>query len=371
VENSNTDMDDIDGGLKQNVSGEEGGPSSLVGEFTEEDFRAALEGEGLVLEEFEEDKFADAVDAMGTESAGKDGGGVQTVPEGASVYRLRLPYIAETLNGWILDRDCAGELARNQAVVVQSRYGRDLALVRGKIDGAKLQFTKAAKIERIVRRDEAGKLADNKVREKEAFDICKNRIIEHGLDMKLVSAHYLFDEPKIMFFFSADKRIDFRGLVKDLLSAFRSRIELRQIAPRDESRMSCGEGICGRCYCCSSIASHLKVVTIKMAKEQNLSLNNAKISGPCGRLLCCLGFEHNFYVNALKPFPPRGTRIRHDGMLWNVQEVNVIRGLVTMLGEEGRLLTLPKERFEKVRAAEGVAEGKNSQLWSITNADEA
>ena len=138
-------------------------------------------------------------------------------------------------------------------------------------------------------------ISKNKDKEKEAFAICKEKIIKHGLEMKLVDAEYTFDNNKLLFYFTADGRIDFRDLVKDLASVFRTRIELRQIGVRDETKMMGGIGICGRALCCSSYLSDFVPVSIKMAKEQNLSLNPTKISGVCGRLMCCLKYEQDTY----------------------------------------------------------------------------
>ncbi|MDR0586669.1 MAG: hypothetical protein LBG26_05465, partial [Treponema sp.] len=172
-------------------------------------------------------------------------------------------------------------------------------------------------------------------------------IEKHRLEMKLVSVHYLLDEPKILFFFTAENRVDFRELVKDLVSVFRTRIELRQIGVRDESRVVGGLGVCGRGYCCHMVSDKLKPVSIKMAKDQNLSLNSMKISGPCGRLLCCLAYEHGFYCEQRKLIPQEGTRLFYDGVSWKVTEVNIAAGRIAMNAEDSRVLILPFCRFEK------------------------
>ncbi|MCI8589974.1 MAG: stage 0 sporulation family protein [Clostridiales bacterium] len=144
---------------------------------------------------------------------------------------------------------------------------------------------------------------ENKAKEKEAFAICAERIEKHRLGMKLVDAEYTFDNSKLLFYFSAEGRVDFRDLVKDLASVFRTRIELRQIGIRDEAKMIGGFGLCGRPFCCSTFLPDFVQVSIKMAKEQNLSLNSAKISGACGRLMCCLRFEHETYEEEIKKTP--------------------------------------------------------------------
>jgi cell fate regulator YaaT (PSP1 superfamily) len=187
-----------------------------------------------------------------------------------------------------------------------------------------------------------------KEREKSAMDICRDKIAVHALAMKLVSAHYLLDEPKIIFFFSADNRVDFRELVKDLVSVFKTRIELRQIGIRDEARIEGGLGHCGREFCCCAMRGRQKPVSIKMAKEQSLSLSSLKISGQCGRLLCCLSYEYNFYAEQRKFMPPEGVKVNYIDGLWKVTESNVIIGKVTLVHEDGRTVRLPKTQFERI-----------------------
>ncbi len=150
----------------------------------------------------------------------------------------------------------------------------------------------------------------NKNLEKEAMVTCQKKIEEHELTMKLIDAEYTFDRSKLMFYFTAEVRVDFRELVKDLASVFRTRIELRQIGIRDEAKMLGGIGICGRPFCCSSFLNDFAQVSIKMAKEQNLSLNSAKISGTCGRLMCCLRFEHENYENEIKKTPKNDAHVK-------------------------------------------------------------
>lgn len=151
---------------------------------------------------------------------------------------------------------------------------------------------------------------DNKAKCVEAFEICKTKIADHKLEMNLVEAEYTFDNSKLLFYFTSDGRVDFRELVKDLASVFRTRIELRQIGIRDEARLLGGLGVCGRPFCCASFLSDFVQVSIKMAKEQNFSLNSAKISGACGRLMCCLRYEHETYEEAIKNTPPVGSTVK-------------------------------------------------------------
>ena len=150
----------------------------------------------------------------------------------------------------------------------------------------------------------------NAKKEKEAFGICQQKIKDHKLEMKLVDVEYTFDNSKLLFYFTADGRVDFRELVKDLASVFRTRIELRQIGIRDEAKMMGGLGVCGRPFCCSTFLSDFVQVSIKMAKEQSLSLNSAKISGACGRLMCCLRYEHDTYEAQIKKMPPVDSRVQ-------------------------------------------------------------
>ena len=172
----------------------------------------------------------------------------------------------------------------------------------------------------------------NKEKEKTAFGICLEKIAKHKLEMKLIDAEYTFDNNKVLFYFTADGRIDFRELVKDLASVFKTRIELRQIGVRDETKILGGIGICGRCLCCHSHPSEFAPVSIKMAKEQNLSLNPTKISGVCGRLMCCLKNEEETYEYLNSKLPAIGDRVTtFDGFRGEVSAVNVLRQLVKIV----------------------------------------
>ena len=172
----------------------------------------------------------------------------------------------------------------------------------------------------------------NREKEKEAFDICLEKIRKHELDMKLINAEYTFDNNKVLFYFTADGRIDFRELVKDLAAVFRTRIELRQIGVRDETKIRGGIGICGRPLCCHTYLSEFAPVSIKMAKEQNLSLNPTKISGVCGRLMCCLTNEEETYEELNSRLPAIGDYVTTgDGLRGEVQSVSVLRQLVKVV----------------------------------------
>ena len=172
----------------------------------------------------------------------------------------------------------------------------------------------------------------NKEKEKEAFRICLEKIKKHELEMKLIDTEYTFDNNKILFYFTADGRIDFRELVKDLASVFKTRIELRQIGVRDETKIRGGIGICGRPLCCSSYLSEFIPVSIKMAKEQNLSLNPSKISGVCGRLMCCLKYEEETYEELNSRLPNIGDYVTtDDGLKGEVHSVSILRQLVKVI----------------------------------------
>jgi cell fate regulator YaaT (PSP1 superfamily) len=310
----------------------------------------------LLADEFEESSFGieDSEDDIGTLEDREErllGEGLVISEENLSlsqdtpIYRLRLVYSKETFHAaW------AGEtLEPGTRVLVPTRYGRDLAEI---IDVTPVKAGQipqiVTRIERVANAEDIGRAAFHEEQETEAFDICKKKILAHKLDMKLVSVHYLLEEPKILFFFTAESRVDFRELVKDLVSIFKTRIELRQIGVRDESRVLGGLGVCGRAYCCHAVSDKLKPVSIKMAKDQNLSLNSMKISGPCGRLLCCLAYEYLFYGEQRRLIPNEGTRLHWEGGSWKVIEVNVVMGKLKLANDDGRITQLPMCAFEKV-----------------------
>ncbi|MBQ4096707.1 MAG: stage 0 sporulation family protein [Clostridia bacterium] len=181
---------------------------------------------------------------------------------------------------------------------------------------------------RVATSDDTDRYESNKKLEEEALPICKKKIEDHGLDMKLVDAEYTFDNSKLIFYFSAEARVDFRELAKDLASVFRTRIELRQIGIRDEAKMLGGLGVCGRPFCCSSFLSDFVQVSIKMAKEQNLSLNSSKISGTCGRLMCCLRYEHETYEAEIAKTPKIDATVKTPDGIGTVTETSPLTGFI-------------------------------------------
>ncbi len=241
-----------------------------------------------------------------------------------------------------------GGIGNGEYVIVPSRYGKDIAVLLGPIRNIGGYDTDES--EEIIRKateEDIETYRTNLKKEEDALHICKEKVEKHNLDMKLVSAHYLVDEPKILFFFTADARVDFRELVKDLVSVFKMRIELRQIGVRDESRVLGGLAVCGRNYCCNGITDKLNPVSIKMAKEQNLSLNSMKISGPCGRLLCCLSYEYDFYREEKAGLPQEGSRIRVEEDEFKVTDVNILARKIHLQSRDGRVLDLPFKNFHR------------------------
>ena len=234
--------------------------------------------------------------------------------------------------------------------IVDGKYGKDLAQVKGGIylvseRGKPKHVRDVYTIIRKATDADMKRYEVNCEREKEAFKICAQKIADHELEMKLVSAHYLLDDPKVMFFFTADNRIDFRALVKDLVVVFRIRIELRQIGVRDEAMVCGGLGMCGRDYCCHGITDKLRTVSIKMAKDQNLSLNSMKISGACGRLLCCLAYEYDFYAEERKKYPNEGSRVVFEDKTYRVAEINILTKTVKITAADGAGFVMPISGF--------------------------
>ena len=261
------------------------------------------------------------------------------------LYCLKLFYSCESLYA---KNDKKLDLNPGDYVIVPTRYGRDLARVLGQSKKPMgVKPSDVIQIDRKASKDDIARADENKKREEEAFKVFKEKVEYHKLDMKLMAVHFMVDEPKALFFFSSDNRVDFRELVKDLVSVFKMRIELRQIGVRDEARITGGLGVCGRPFCCHGVSDKLRPVSIRMAKDQNLSLNSMKISGQCGRLLCCLSYEFDWYNEARKKLPSEGLRIYYDGTNFKITEVNPLTSMVKMLGEDGRLLEVNAKRFVK------------------------
>ena len=231
--------------------------------------------------------------------------------------------------------DPAGkQIKRGDHVIVETARGIEYGYVvlgNRQVEDSKVVSPLKPVIRMATPEDEAVE-KKNREKEKEAFKICQEKIKKHNLEMKLIDAEYTFDNNKVLFYFTADGRIDFRELVKDLASVFRTRIELRQVGVRDETKIMGGVGICGRVLCCHSFLSDFIPVSIKMAKEQNLSLNPSKISGVCGRLMCCLKNEEETYEVLNSRLPNPGDYVTtNDGLKGEVHSVNVLRQLVKVV----------------------------------------
>lgn len=236
-------------------------------------------------------------------------------------------------NGRAYSFDPAGIKAeQGEYVIVETQNGTEI----GTVSAANHEVAKDAilkPLKKVIRKATEKDMArreDNKRKEKEAFGICEELILAHKLDMKLVEVEYSFDANKIVFFFTSDGRVDFRELVKDLASRFHTRIELRQIGVRDEAKMLGGLGICGRPYCCKQFLNDFQPVSIKMAKEQGLSLNPTKISGSCGRLMCCLKYEQDAYEYLNSLTPSVGSTVKTPEGNAVVTDVNLITGYLTV-----------------------------------------
>ena len=224
----------------------------------------------------------------------------------------------------------AQQFAKGDAVIVETARGPEYGTVW--VANRQVRDSEIIKpLKEVMRRataEDKKHNQENKAREAEAFRICGEKIAHHGLDMKLVEAQYTFDNSKLLFYFTSAGRVDFRELVKDLASVFRTRIELRQIGIRDEAKLMGGLGACGRPLCCATFLSDFGQVSIKMAKEQNLSLNSSKISGVCGRLMCCLRYEHEAYVEEIRLTPPVDSVVKTPDGVGVVVETSPLRGLI-------------------------------------------
>ncbi|MGD0274468.1 MAG: stage 0 sporulation family protein [Syntrophales bacterium] len=231
---------------------------------------------------------------------------------------------------------------KNDHVIVETESGPAFGLVVTEIHSTPADRIPPCmrKVKRLASEEDSTVQDSNEELEKEAQEYCQQKIVERNLPMKLVDVECLFDKSKVIFFFTAENRVDFRELVKDLVQKFRSRIELRQIGARQETRILRGMGICGREICCATMLHDLDRVSVKMAKEQNMSLNPEKISGLCGRLMCCLAFEHGVYTDLKKNMPKCGKVIQTDQGAGKVMRQNILDEEIDVQLEDGREITL-------------------------------
>ena len=230
------------------------------------------------------------------------------------------------------------DIKEGDSVIVETARGIEMGtVVFGKREADDDEVVKPLKTVMRIADEKDFKIKEiNKKKEKEAFKICIEKIKEHGLEMKLVDVEYTFDASKVLFYFTADGRIDFRELVKDLATIFKTRIELRQIGVRDETKIVGSVGMCGRGICCSQFLGEFEPVSINMAKKQNLSLNPTKISGVCGRLMCCLKYEQDCYDELLKITPRKGAVVETQYGVGTVEYVNILKGMLKVKIENER-----------------------------------
>ena len=234
----------------------------------------------------------------------------------------------------------------SEFVIVQADRGEHIGRVHRK--GPQSIFPQAKEVKSILRHatyTDMQILMDNKYKEREAFEVCKIKIETHDLKMKLVDVEYQFDGNKICFFFTADKRIDFRALVKDLATEYRTRIELRQIGVRDEAKRLGGLGACGRSLCCKTFLTQFEPITSQMARDQNLSLSPSKISGLCGRLMCCLAYEENFYILQLEHMPRTGDILEKESCQFVVTKIDIFDNMFTIRDDSGIEKTQQADAF--------------------------
>ncbi|MBQ9538521.1 MAG: hypothetical protein IJU95_04565 [Treponema sp.] len=297
---------------------------------------------------FETETDEDEAELKELEDSDADGyedyaGGSYVFPH--PLYRLKLDYSSEAIYA-TAPKNLT--LKPGDRVLLPTRYGSDLARNLGKSENpVGIRPSDLVEVIRLATPKDIEKYEELESQVQQAGEVFRDKVKKHGLAMKLIAIHFLVGEPKVLFFFSSDSRVDFRELVKDLVAVFKMRIELRQIGVRDESRITGGLGICGRPFCCHCISEKLPSVSIRMAKEQNLSLNSSKISGQCGRLLCCLSYESKVYEDAKRGMPPDGTKFFWDDTAFRVTAVNAITKMLQITGADGRVLEVQAGCFKK------------------------
>ena len=255
------------------------------------------------------------------------------------------------------------EVKKGDQVVVETSQGEEIAEVavpNRMVEEEKLT-TSLKKVLRLASPRDLKHAEDCRQKEKEAFELCSKKIKEHKLNMTLTDVEYKFDNSKILFYFTADGRIDFRDLVRDLASVYKTRIELRQIGVRDEVKRIGGNGVCGRELCCCSFLSDFETVSIKMAKEQNISLNPSKISGNCGRLMCCLKYEQNVYEEKLQRLPNVGAIVKTPDGKGEVEGIETLKEVVKVKIKDGDITTYKKYNVKDIKVLKDVAREQAGQ----------
>ena len=255
------------------------------------------------------------------------------------------------------------EVKKGENVIVETSQGEEIAevVVPNRMIEEERLVAPLKKVLRLASPKDIKHAEECKKKEKEAFDLCSKKIKEHNLQMTLTDVEYKFDNSKILFYFTADGRVDFRELVKDLASIYKMRIELRQIGVRDEVKRIGGNGVCGRELCCCSFLRDFETVSIKMAKEQNLSLNPTKISGNCGRLMCCLKYEQEVYEEKLKNLPNIGAIVKTPDGKGEVDNVEILKEVVKVKFKDGEIFNYKKYDAKDIKVIKDVAKTQVDQ----------
>ena len=256
------------------------------------------------------------------------------------------------------------QVEKGEHVIVETAMGMEygeVAIANRQLPQEKI-VAPLKKIIRVATKQDAKQDVENKKQEKEAFKVCEKKIKEHGLDMKLMDVEFKFDKSKILFFFTADGRIDFRDLVRDLAAVYKTRIELRQVGVRDEVRRLGGNGVCGRELCCCSFLGNFETVSIKMAKEQNVSLNPSKISGNCGRLMCCLQYEQGVYEDKLKRLPRVGAIVKTADGKGEVCGLETLKEIIKVKFKDGDETFFKKYNASDVKIIKNVVEKEDEDI---------
>lgn len=264
------------------------------------------------------------------------------------------------------------QLKLKDKVIVETSMGEDIGEVvisKREIPDEKIT-SDLKKVIRLANSKDLKRLEDNKAKEKKAFQTCKEKIQKHKLDMNLVDVECKFDNSKIIFYFTADGRVDFRELVKDLAAIYKTRIELRQIGVRDEVRKIGGNGVCGRELCCCSFLNNFDIVSIKMAKEQSTSLNPSKISGNCGRLMCCLKYEQDVYEEKIKRLPKIGSIVKTPDGEGTVASVEVLKELLKVQFKKDDVTTYKNYKASDVKVVKGSTEKEQIDEEEMENLEE-
>ena len=252
------------------------------------------------------------------------------------------------------------EVKKGENVIVETSQGEEIAevVVPNRMIEEEKIVPPLKKVLRLASQRDLKHAEECRKKEKEAFDLCNKKIKEQNLEMTLTDVEYKFDNSKILFYFTADGRIDFRDLVKELAAVYKTRIELRQIGVRDEVKRIGGNGVCGRELCCCSFLSDFETVSIKMAKEQNISLNPSKISGNCGRLMCCLKYEQDVYEEKLKKLPNVGAIVKTTDGQGEVDGVEILNEIVKVKTKDGEIFKIKKYDVKDIKVIKDVAKEK-------------